>query len=131
MAHIAVSDENTQGSSTAEQRVHIMQRLAELGEMTGGIAHDIRNILAVIEGGLKPAESNMEQPGRVPVYIAAAREAIDRGIGLTFLAFGFREATGARRACGRCKTQHELKVKRARNACGRQPLLQWRTPNSG
>jgi signal transduction histidine kinase len=89
MAHIALCDEDARSdtafgrSSTAEQRVHITQRLAELGEMTGGIAHDFRNILAVIEAGLNLAERNMEQPEKMRVYIAAARDGIDRGAKLT------------------------------------------------
>ena len=104
MEHIVVSDASAQQpdmafgrSSTAEQRVHITQRLAELGEMTGGIAHDFRNILAVIEAGLKLAERNMEQPERVRVYIAAAREGIDRGTKLTsqLLVFAKQQELGA------------------------------------
>jgi signal transduction histidine kinase len=59
------------------------QRLAALGEMTGGIAHDFRNLLAIIESGLRLAEKSSEQPEKVRIYIAAAREGIDRGVKLT------------------------------------------------
>jgi len=69
--------------SAAEQRAYARQRLAALGEMTGGIAHDFRNLLAAIESGLRLAEKNSEQSDKVNVYIAAAREAIDRGLKLT------------------------------------------------
>jgi signal transduction histidine kinase len=69
--------------SAAEQRAGAAQRLAALGEMTGGIAHDFRNLLAVIESGLRLAERSSEQPERVRAYIAAAREGIDRGVELT------------------------------------------------
>ena len=34
------------------QRQGATQRIAALGEMTGGIAHDFRNILTVIKSGL-------------------------------------------------------------------------------
>jgi len=51
--------------------------------MTGGIAHDFRNILAIIESGLRLAESSSEQPEKVRVFIAGAREGIDRGLKLT------------------------------------------------
>ena len=84
--------------SPAEQRAYATQRLAALGEMTGGIAHDFRNLLAVIELGLGLAEKSLEQPDKVRVYIAAAREGIDRGVKLTsqLLAFAKRQELEAR-----------------------------------
>jgi signal transduction histidine kinase len=69
--------------SATEQSARAAQRLAALGEMTGGIVHDFRNLLAVIESGLRLAEKNSEQSDKVHVYIAAALEAIDRGLKLT------------------------------------------------
>jgi len=67
---------------TAQQRERATRRLAALGEMTGGIAHDFRNLLAVIESGLRLAEKRADEPESVRAYIAAAREGIDRGIDL-------------------------------------------------
>ena len=86
------------GRSPAEQRARATQRLAALGEMTGGIAHDFRNLLAVIESGLGLAEKSLERPEKVRVYIAAAREGIDRGVKLTsqLLAFAKRQELKAR-----------------------------------
>jgi signal transduction histidine kinase len=86
------------GRSLAEQRARATQRLAALGEMTGGIAHDFRNLLAVIESGLGLAEKSLERPEKVRVYIAAAREGIDRGVKLTsqLLAFAKRQELEAR-----------------------------------
>lgn len=69
--------------STAEQRELATHRLVTLGEMTGGIAHDFRNLLAVIDSGLRLAERQADKPERVRVYIAAAREGINRGLELT------------------------------------------------
>ena len=82
----------------AEQRAYAAQRLAALGEMTGGIAHDFRNLLAVIESGLELAEKSLEQPDKVRVYIAAARQGIDRGVKLTsqLLAFAKPQQLEAR-----------------------------------
>jgi len=71
------------GVRTAQQRERATRRLAALGEMTGGIAHDFRNLLAVIESGLRLAEKRADEPESVRAYIAAAREGIDRGIELT------------------------------------------------
>ena len=82
----------------AEQRADAAQRLAALGEMTAGIAHDFRNLLAVIKSGLELAEKSLEQPDKVRVYIAAARQGIDRGVKLTsqLLAFAKRQELDAR-----------------------------------
>lgn len=69
--------------TAAQQHELATHRLAALGEMTGGIAHDFRNLLAVIESGLRLAERAADEPERVRAYIAAAREGIDRGVELT------------------------------------------------
>ncbi|WP_056589043.1 ATP-binding protein [Mesorhizobium sp. Root102] len=72
--------------TAAEQRERATHRLAALGEMTGGLA---QNLLAVIEAGLGLAERRAHEPESVRAYIAAAREAIDRGVELTSLLLGF------------------------------------------
>jgi signal transduction histidine kinase len=68
---------------SAEQRTVATQRLAALGELTEGIAHDFRNLLTAIGSGLRLAETNSDQPGKVRAYLTEARGAIDRGIELT------------------------------------------------
>ncbi len=64
--------------------------LAALGEMAGGLTHDIRNILAIIDSGLSLAERNIADPAASIAYLQAAREAVARGTRLTarMLAFG-------------------------------------------
>ncbi|TIT86789.1 MAG: hypothetical protein E5W55_29920, partial [Mesorhizobium sp.] len=52
-----------------ERREHTAYRLAALGEMTSGIAHDFRNLLAVIESGLRLAEKRADEPERVRAFI--------------------------------------------------------------
>lgn len=81
-----------------EQRARAARRLTIIGEMTGGIAHDFRNLLAVIESGLGLAEKSYQQPEKVRSYIAAAREGIDRGLKLTsqLLAFAKLQELEAR-----------------------------------
>jgi signal transduction histidine kinase len=69
--------------SGAELRAQAAQRLAALGEMTGGIAHDFRNILAVIESSLRLAENSPADPEKMRMFIAGAREGVDRGLKLT------------------------------------------------
>ena len=75
----------------AERSLSATQRLAALGEMTGGIAHDLRNILTVIETGLRLAHDQADQPGKVRSYIAVTREAIHRGVNLTSQLLGFAQ----------------------------------------
>lgn len=74
---------SSDGTQTAKQNERAIRRLASLGEMTGGIAHDLRNILAIVESGLRLAERKADQPESVRAYIAAAREGVDRGVELT------------------------------------------------
>ena len=69
--------------SAAGMSTRAAESLVALGEMTGGIAHDFRNLLAVIESGLRLVERNLEKPEEARVYMAAAREGISRGAQLT------------------------------------------------
>jgi len=69
--------------SGAELRAQAAHRLAALGEMTGGIAHDFRNILAVIESSLRLAENSFADPEKMRMFIAVARDGVDRGLKLT------------------------------------------------
>jgi len=59
------------------------QRLSVLGEMTGGIAHDFKNILAVIDSSLRLVESNLSDPDKIRSFISGTREGIARGVRLT------------------------------------------------
>jgi len=81
-ARSQVAERRLSVRSDAQQRERATHRLAALGEMTGGIAHDFRNLLAVIESGLRSAARRADEPESVRAYIAAAREGIDRGIDL-------------------------------------------------
>src|SRR5688572_581960 len=58
--------------------VRLTQRLAALGQMTAGVVHDLRNVLAVIDAGLSLAEKNAHDSEKVRAYIAKAREAVGR-----------------------------------------------------
>ncbi|TGT71968.1 MULTISPECIES: ATP-binding protein [unclassified Mesorhizobium] len=78
-----VPDISVGAPTTVQQRERATNRLAALGELTGGIAHDFRNLLAVVEAGLRLAEKRADEPESVRAYIAAARQGIDRGIELT------------------------------------------------
>jgi signal transduction histidine kinase len=55
-------------------------RLVALGEMTGSVVHDIRNLLTVIESGLSLTERNADRPEAVQANILRVRRAIGRGL---------------------------------------------------
>jgi signal transduction histidine kinase len=80
------------GSRGAEQSQRVMarrrsqraaQKISALGEMTGGIAHDFRNVLCVIASGLSVAETNSGDAQKVESALAAVRDGIDRGMKMT------------------------------------------------
>ncbi len=81
--HVSPREKDGLDIVSAAQRERATQRLASLGEMTGGIVHDIRNILAVIESGLRLAEKHSEEPKKASVFIAGVHDGIDRGLKLT------------------------------------------------
>ena len=48
-----------------------------------GIVHDFRNVLALIESSLRLAESNSNEPEKVHIFIAGAREGVKHAVKLT------------------------------------------------
>jgi signal transduction histidine kinase len=69
--------------SRTEMSARTTQRLLVFAEMTEGVIHDFRNILTVVDSGLKLAERNYDAPEQVRACIAGAREGIVRGLALT------------------------------------------------
>ena len=59
------------------------QRFMLLGEMAGGIAHDFRNILAVIDSSLRLMERHANDLEKFNMCIAGARDGVARGTRLT------------------------------------------------
>jgi signal transduction histidine kinase len=66
-------------SSKPGPSARAVQRISALGEMTGGIAHDFRNILAVVASGLRVAEDNAEDAAKLAAALAAVRDGVERG----------------------------------------------------
>jgi signal transduction histidine kinase len=69
--------------SNVEMSARTTQRLSMLGEMAEGIAHDFRNILTVVDSGLRLAERSYDAPEQVRACITGAHEGIVRGFTLT------------------------------------------------
>jgi signal transduction histidine kinase len=59
------------------------QRVSALGEMTAGLAHDFRNILAIIQSGISVARRAAPQSPNAALAWAAIDDAIARGSRLT------------------------------------------------
>src|SRR4030095_12742159 len=66
----------------AEAALRQTQKLESLGQLTGGVAHDLHNPLAVFASGLQLIERTSATP-LPPRVIDAMRRAIARGTGLT------------------------------------------------
>jgi len=59
------------------------QKMCALGEMTGGIAHDFRNILAIVASGLRAAVRNLDDSAGLKSALASIHEGIARGERMT------------------------------------------------
>jgi signal transduction histidine kinase len=70
-----------ESAGTPEPAAQAARGLSALGEMTGGIAHDLLNVFAVVEAGLLLAE-RAERPEEALAYIAAARDGVGHGVNL-------------------------------------------------
>ena len=80
-----------------QRSVRASQRITALGEMTTGLAHDFRNILAVIDCAISLAEGSEGDAAKLGAALTAAREGIRRGTALTakLLAFAKPRAPDA------------------------------------
>ena len=98
----------------SEQSARAAQSLAALGEMTGGIVHDFRNILAIIGSSLTLAERHSGDPEKLRAFITKAQEGVRRGTKLTaqLLAFAKEHDLAARvRNLNECLKKLELFLK--------------------
>lgn len=80
----------------AQNQLRQLQRMESLGQLTGGVAHDFNNMLAIVIGALDLAKRRLtgnEHP-RLPVYLNNALEGAERAATLTarLLAFSRRQA---------------------------------------
>ncbi len=80
-------------TARAQERLAESQRLESLGRLTGGVAHDVNNLLSVVANNVFMLDRMHEGAGGAP-QLAAIRRAVDTGRRLTqkLLAFSGRRA---------------------------------------
>ena len=86
-------EERTREREVALAKVHEMQKLESLGQLTGGVAHDFNNLLMAILGNLDLLAQRMPNDGSTRRLIEGAIKAAERGATLTrrMLAFARRQ----------------------------------------
>ena len=66
-----------------ERSARAARMIGALGEMTGGITHDFRNILCIVASGLRVAERNIRNPESLKAALEAIQEGVERGFTMT------------------------------------------------
>lgn len=67
----------------ADQRLRTVERLAAVGQLSGGLAHDFNNLLSIIIGNLSCAAEKFGDVPELSDYLEAARRASRRGADIT------------------------------------------------
>jgi PAS domain S-box-containing protein len=89
---VGVFRDITERKRFAEQLTHA-QKMEAVGQLTGGVAHDFNNILAVVLGDLELLNERLEREPRLHKLVQAAMRAAWRGADLTkrLLAFSRKQ----------------------------------------
>jgi hypothetical protein len=87
-------------SDPRRSRARAIQRLAALGEMTGGIAHDFRNLLAIIDSGLRVGQKQFRAAGESAFLYCRGSGGYQSRSEISLPAFDICEAAGTRGAGG-------------------------------
>lgn len=69
--------------SLLNERLLHSQRLEALGELSGSVAHDFNNVLAVFQGALRFLSSDDLDPARRDIILKEAGKALENGTALT------------------------------------------------
>jgi signal transduction histidine kinase len=73
----------TREHEAALNRVHQMQKLESLGQLTGGVAHDFNNLLMAVLGQLELLEKYLPDDAKIRRLLAGAVQGAERGASLT------------------------------------------------
>lgn len=85
--------------AAAEAQIRQMQKMEAVGQLTGGVAHDFNNMLAIVVGSLDIAKRHLHaDPAKAERCIVNAMEGAQRGAQLTsrLLAFARRQPLDSR-----------------------------------
>jgi PAS domain S-box-containing protein len=78
-----------------DERMRQAQKMEALGQLTGGVAHDFNNMLAVIQGNLEALNRRLTEPDDAGLrrYVVSGLRGAERAAGLThrLLAFARRQ----------------------------------------
>lgn len=86
-------EERTREREAALAKMHEMQKLESLGQLTGGVAHDFNNLLTVMLANLSLVRKRLPEDPRITPLIDGALQSAERGATLTsrMLAFARRQ----------------------------------------
>jgi len=86
-------EERTREREEALARVHEMQKMESLGQLTGGVAHDFNNLLMAVLGNLELLKKRLPENSTLNRLIDGAITGAERGASLTrrMLAFARRQ----------------------------------------
>jgi signal transduction histidine kinase len=93
LANLRLKSE-TKARRETEEALHQSQKLEAIGHLSGSVAHDLNNYLALISGSLNQLTKRVSRTGTgILSYIDAAQEGVDRAAGLTrrLLAFARKQ----------------------------------------
>jgi len=82
--HISAEKEAAEGLAQAQEALRQSQKMEAIGQLTGGVAHDFNNMLAIVIGNLDIALRRLERGGAdVERYLGHARDGATRAATLT------------------------------------------------
>ncbi|MBT4489328.1 MAG: PAS domain S-box protein [Rhodospirillaceae bacterium] len=80
---------NITESVVQEQQLRQAQKMEAVGQLTGGVAHDFNNVLAIIQGNLELLHRKLGDDDVVDSHLKPALRATDRGAALTHRLLAF------------------------------------------
>lgn len=86
--------ETSQRAQAAEQQLQQAQKMEAIGQLTGGVAHDFNNILAIILGNIELLQDDIKPDSDLYPLMSAIERSATRGANLTqrLLAYSRKQA---------------------------------------